>query len=217
MAYIQDEQRINIANAINNNITRGKSVLLIGEYGVGKSFFIKNMFKDNVKAIWAESLYSYRYFLTDILSKSVIHINPKTKTRDQFFRTILKLKDVFIIIDEAAYLERKLLPFIKRIMDIPIPVIMVGLPTFEQRLANDYPDILSRLKTLRMKRLDVDDVIKATPNIDKDALEMIYGYAMGNMRKFIEVYYDCLDKMKSLKLERINTDIAYQFTEGGNT
>ncbi|KJU83171.1 ATP/GTPase [Candidatus Magnetobacterium bavaricum] len=216
MAYIQDEQRINIANAINNNITRGKSVLLIGEYGVGKSFFIKNMFKDNVKAVWAESLYSYKFFLTDILSKSVINISPKIKSRDHFFKTILRLKDIFIIIDEAAYLEKKLLPFIKRIMDIPIPVIMIGLPTFEQTLVNNYPDILSRLKTLRMQRLDVDDVAKTTPHIDKDALEMIYGHAMGNMRKFIEVYYDCYDKMKSLKLERINADIAYQFIEGGN-
>ncbi|MBF0609470.1 MAG: AAA family ATPase [Magnetococcales bacterium] len=216
MAYIQDEQRINIANAINSNIGRGKSVLLIGEYGVGKSFFIKNLFKNNVKAIWAESLYSYKYFLTDILSKSVISISPKIKSRDHYLRTILKLKDIFIIIDEAAYLEKKLLPFIKRIMDASIPVIMIGLPTFEQTLTNNYPDILSRLKILRMERLPVDDVIKATPHIDKDALEMIYGHAMGNMRKFIEVYYDCYDKMKLLKLEQINAEIAYQFIEGGN-
>jgi len=60
-------------------------------------------------------------------------------------------------------------------------------------LAAEHPDILSRLKSLILYPVVVEDFI-----VEYKDIEQIYMRTKGNMRKFREICTDCRDRAKEL-------------------
>jgi len=124
---------------------------------------------------------------------------------------ICNLSGFIIIIDESSDLKPRVWPYFKRIIDADIPIIFAGLPKVRTFLTNEHPDILSRLKTLALYPIIIEDFILEYEDFDSEAVEQIYISTGGDMRKFKEICTDCRDKMKELKLNRVDLELALSF------
>jgi len=113
----------------------------------------------------------------------------------KYLKTICSLTDFFIIIDEANDLDRRVWPYLKRIIDAGVPIVLAGLPKVRTFLTSEYPDILSRLKTLILYPIVVEDFIMEYKDFESDAIEQIYVSTKGDMRKFKEICTDCRDRV----------------------
>jgi hypothetical protein len=76
---------------------------------------------------------------------------------------------------------------LKRIIDAGVPIVFAGLPKVRTFLTHGYPDILSRLKTLILYPIVVEDCITEYNEIEQEAIEQIYMATKGDMRKFREI------------------------------
>ena len=126
---------------------------------------------------------------------------------------IKALSGFIIIIDEAGDLNPKVWPYFKRIIDADIPIIFAGLPKVRTFLLNEHPDIVSRLKVLRLYPILVEDFIMDYKDFVPEAIEQIYATTAGDMRKFKEVCVDCRDKAKELKVNLIDVELVLSFIE----
>jgi len=61
------------------------------------------------------------------------------------------------LMNKANDLDRRVWPYMKRIIDAGVPVVFAGLPKVGTFLTSEHPDILSRLKTLVLYPIVVDD------------------------------------------------------------
>ena len=62
----------------------------------------------------------------------------------------------------------------KRVIDAEIPIVFAALPKLRIFLTNEHPDILSRLKTLILYPIIVEDFIAEYKDIEPEAIEKIY-------------------------------------------
>jgi hypothetical protein len=99
----------------------------------------------------------------------------------------------------------------KRIIDAGVPVVFAGLPKVRTYLTREHPDILSRLKTLVLYPIVLEDFIVEYQDIKQEAIEQIYMVAKGDMRKFKEICTDCRDKAKELKHTFVDINLALDF------
>ena len=56
--FISDKRRVSYLSATYNRIYRGKSVLIEGDFGAGKTRFLKLLRPKQLNAVWAESLFN---------------------------------------------------------------------------------------------------------------------------------------------------------------
>ena len=124
---------------------------------------------------------------------------------------ICALSNCFIIIDEASDLDTRVWPYLKRIIDAGVPVVFAGLPKVRTYLSRNHPDILSRLKTLILYPIVVEDFISEYKDIQQEAVEQIYMTVKGDMRKFQEICTDCRDRAKELKYQFVDINLALEF------
>ena len=124
---------------------------------------------------------------------------------------VCSLTNCFLIIDEANDLDRRVWPYMKRIIDAEVPVVFAGLPKVRTFLTSEHPDILSRLKTLVLFPIVVEDFILEYKDIEQEAIEQIYMATKGDMRKFKEICTDCLDRAKELKYSYVDLNLALEF------
>jgi hypothetical protein len=129
----------------------------------------------------------------------------------KYLKTICSLTDFFIIIDEANDLDRRVWPYLKRIIDAGVPIVLAGLPKVRTFLASEYPDILSRLKTLILYPIVVEDFIMEYKDFESDAIEQIYVSTKGDMRKFKEICTDCRDRANELNCSFVDVNLALEF------
>jgi thymidine kinase len=113
-------------------------------------------------------------------------------------KLIRNLTDYYIVIDEANDIDKRLWPYLKRIMDAHVPIVLAGLPKVRTYLTSQHPDILSRLKTLILYPIVVEDFILEYKDFESEAIEQIYVATRADMRKFKEICTDCRDKAKEL-------------------
>jgi ABC-type lipoprotein export system ATPase subunit len=57
-SFINDKRRVSYLSAVYNRIYRGQSVLIEGEYGVGKSRFLELLKPKKLQGVWVESLFN---------------------------------------------------------------------------------------------------------------------------------------------------------------
>jgi hypothetical protein len=124
---------------------------------------------------------------------------------------ICNLTSYFIIIDEANDLDRRVWPYLKRIIDAQVPIVLAGLPKVRTYLTREHPDILSRLKTLILYPIVVEDFILEYKDFEAEAIEQIYVATKGDMRKFKEICTDCRDKAKELKHSFVDLNLVVAF------
>lgn len=210
-AFISDKRRVSYLSAIYNRIYRGQSVLIEGDYGVGKSRFLKLLKPKKLHGVWVESLFNIHEILSSILKDLNYDTKATYRRTPEYLKTICNLTSFFIIIDEANDLDRRSWPYLKRIIDAGVPVVFAGLPKVRTFLNSEHPDILSRLKTLVLYPIVVEDFIAEYKDFEPDAIEQIYVATKGDMRKFKEICTDCRDRAKELKYSFVEVNLALEF------
>jgi len=68
-SFISDKRRISYLSAIYNRIYRGQSVLIEGDYGVGKTRFLNLLRPKKLHAVRVESLFNIHVTLALILKQ----------------------------------------------------------------------------------------------------------------------------------------------------
>ncbi len=209
--FIEDDMHKAHLKNIYKRIKRGKSVLLVGNYGAGKSTFLDQIRPKKRTIVHAESLSPRHYLLGSILQKLGYDCKPQKSKIMEYLDAICDIKDALIIIDDAGDLRVEVFPYLKRVMDAGKPVIMAGMPAFETRLKEKHVDIFSRLKILHLSPVSVEELKKHLPKFEPDALEVIYGASLGNMHHFVNIRDDCLDQIAELKMNKVTMEIVQMF------
>lgn len=209
--FISDKRRVSYLGATYNRIYRGQSVLIEGDFGAGKTRFLELLRPKKLHTIWVESLFNIHETLAAILKELNYDTTATYRRTPQYLKMICNLSNCFIIIDEANDLDTRVWPYLKRIIDAQVPVVFAGLPKVRTYLARNHPDILSRLKTLILYPIIVEDFIVEYKDIQQEAIEQIYVAVKGDMRKFKEICTDCRDRAKELNYKFVDLNLALEF------
>lgn len=209
--FINDKRRVSYLAATYNRIYRGQSVLIEGDFGAGKTRFLELLRPKKLYAVWVESLFNIHETLASILKALNYDAVATYRRTPEHLKTICNLTNCFIIIDEANDLDDRVWPYLKRIIDARVPIVFAGLPKVRTFLAHRHPDILSRLKTLILYPVVVEDFITEYQDIQQEAIEQIYVAVKGDMRKFKEICTDCRDRAAELKFKFVDMNLALEF------
>jgi hypothetical protein len=209
--FISDKRRVSYLGATYNRIYRGRSVLIEGGFGAGKTRFLELLRPKKLQAIWVESLFNIHETLASILKELNYDTTATYRRSPQYLKMICNLSNCFIIIDEASDLDIRVWPYLKRIIDAEVPIVFAGLPKVRTYLSRTHPDILSRLKTLVLYPIVVEDFITEYKDIQQEAIEQIYMAVRGDMRKFKEICTDCRDRAKELNYKFVDLNLALEF------
>lgn len=209
--FISDKRRVSYLSATYNRIYRGQSVLIEGGFGAGKTRFLKLLYPKKLHAVWVESLFNIHETLAAILKELNYETTATYRRTPQYLKMICNLSNCFIIIDEANDLDARVWPYLKRIIDAGVPIVFAGLPKVRTYLNRNHPDILSRLKTLILYPIEVEDFIEEYKDIQQEAIEQIYMSVKGDMRKFKEICTDCRDRAKELNHKFVDINLALEF------
>lgn len=210
-SFINDKRRISYLGTVYNRIYRGQSMLIEGEYGAGKTRFLELVQPKKLQCVWIESLFNVHELLASILQGLNYEAKATYRRTPDHLKMIRKLTNYFIVIDEANDLDRRVWPYLKRIIDAEIPIIFAGLPKVRTFLTSTHPDILSRLKTLILYPVVVEDFILEYKDIEPEAIEQIYVATKGDMRKFEEICTDCRDYAKELNQKYVDLNLVMSF------
>ncbi len=209
--FISDKRRVSYLSATYGRIYRGQSVLIEGGFGAGKTRFLGLLQPKKLHAIWVESLFNIHETLASILKELNYDTTATYRRTPQYLKMICNLSNCFIIIDEASDLDTRVWPYLKRIIDAGVPIVFAGLPMVRTYLTRNHPDILSRLKTLILYPIVVEDFILEYKDIQQEAIEQIYMAVRGDMRKFKELCTDCRDRAKELNYNFVDINLALEF------
>jgi len=208
---IIDEQRNLFFKKIYKRINEGKSSLITGKIGSGKTVFLKSIDPEKLKILSVESLGSLNHILCSILKQQKYKFSIKMNKSADYLEAICKFRKIIITIDDVNDLRWGIFRYIKRIMDSQIPVIMVGTPEIQTSLREKHEDVYCRLKIFNLDPIGLDDIKKQYPQFENDALEVIFGFSAGNMWIFREICEECLDEMKELKLDKVKMNIVEKY------
>ncbi|KPA11396.1 transposase (ATPase domain protein) [Candidatus Magnetomorum sp. HK-1] len=210
--FINDKRRISYLHSVYSRMYRGQSVLIEGDYGVGKTRFLDLITPKKLKGIRIESLDNKHELLASILKAMNYEAVASHWRTSENLKKICSLTGFFLIVDESNDLDSRVWPYLKRIMDSGTSVIFAGLPTVRTYLASKHPDILSRLKILTLIPIAVQEFIEKYKNkITSDSIEQIYISTNNDMRKFEEICVDCIEKAKELKYSIVDINLALSF------
>jgi len=209
--FINDKRRRSYLASVYTRITRGKSVLVEGGYGAGKTRFLSLIQPKKLRGVWVESLFNVHETLASILKELNYEASTSYQRTPGYLKMICALDDYFIIIDEANDLDPRLWPYLKRIIDAGVPIVFAGLPKVRTYLASEHPDILSRLKTLVLYPIEVEDFILEYKDFEPEAVEQIYAATKGDMRKFEEIVTDCRERARELKYVFVDVNLVLSF------
>jgi len=209
--FISDKRRVSYLGATYNRIYRGQSVLIEGDFGAGKTRFLELLRPKKLHTVWVESLFNIHETLASILKELNYDTTATYRRTPQYLKMICNLSNCIIIIDEANDLDTRVWPYLKRIIDARVPIVFAGLPKVRTYLSSNHPDILSRLKTLVLYPIIVEDFIVEYKNIQQEAVEQIYMAVKGDMRKFKEICTDCWDRAKELNYKFVDINLALEF------
>ena len=207
-SFINDKRRVSYLLAAYYRINHGKSVLIEGGYGAGKTRFLELIKPKKLRGVWVESLFNVHEILASILRELDYEASAGYRSSPHYLRTICGLSDYFLLIDEANDLDRRVWPYLKRIIDARVPIVFAGLPKVRTFLTSEHPDILSRLKTLILYPIEVEDFILEHKDFESEAIEQIYAFVKGDMRKFDEILTDCREKAKELKHSFVDVNLV---------
>ena len=210
--FINDKRRIAYLASVYTRIYRQQSILIEGDYGVGKTRFLKLIRPKKLFTVRLESLEKKHEILASILQALNYDALASHWRTSAHLKKICNLSGFIVIIDEANDLDKRIWPYFKRIIDSGIPMVFAGLPKLRTYLTSEHPDILSRLKMLTLFPIVVEDFIeKYKQKITPEAVEQIYADSNGDMRKFKDTCSDCIDKAKELKYSIVDINLALTF------
>jgi thymidine kinase len=194
-SFINDKRRLSYLGAVYNRIYRGQSVLIEGDYGVGKTRFLKLINPKKLHRVWVESLFNVHEILASILKSLNYEAVATYRRTPDHLKKFANLTNYFIVIDEANDLDRRVWPYLKRIIDAKVPIVFAGLPKVRTFLTS------------------VEDFIAEYKDFEPEAIEQIYVATKGDMRKFKEICTDCRDRAKELKHSFVDVNLAVSFLD----
>lgn len=209
--FISDKRRVSYLSAVYTRIYRGQSVLIEGGYGAGKTRFLDLLKPKKLNAVRVDSLFNIHETLALILQELNYETRATYRRTPEYLKKVCNLRNCFIIIDEASDLDRRVWPYFKRIIDAGVPMVFAGLPQVRTYLTSEHPDILSRLKTLILYPIVVEEFIVEYSDFKKEAVEQLYVATKGDMRKFKEICTDCRDRAKELNYVFVDLSLAMEF------
>jgi hypothetical protein len=207
-SFINDKRRVSYLASAYYRINHGKSLLIEGGYGAGKTRFLQLIKPKRLRGVWVESLFTVHEILASILRELDYEANANYRRSPAYLKTICALSDYFLLIDEANDLDRRIWPYLKRIIDAQVPIVLAGLPKVRTFLTSEHPDILSRLKTLTLFPVEVENFILEYKDFEPEAIEQIYAFVKGDMRKFEEIRTDCLEKTRQQKQSFVDVNLV---------
>ena len=208
---IIDGSRRSLLKNIYKRIDRGKSSLIIGEIGFGKTFLLEQIRPEKVKISNVESLGSLNYILASILRQQQYRFTSKKNKSVEYLEAICGIKKIMITIDDVTDLRSGIFRYIKRMMEKQIPVIMTGTPEIQTSLRERHEDVFCRLKIFNLQPIGINEIKKQYPLFDNDTLEVIFGFSEGNMWIFREFCEECIDEMRKQKLKKVTMDIVEKY------
>ena len=126
--FINDKRRRSYLASVYTRMYRGKSALIEGAYGAGKTRFLQLIQPKKLKPVWLESLDNRHEILASILQELNYDGGATHWHTSRNLKKICSLSGFFIVIDEANDLDRRVWPYFKRIIDAHIPMVFAGLP-----------------------------------------------------------------------------------------
>jgi hypothetical protein len=207
-SFINDKRRVSYLSAAYYRINHGKSVLIEGGYGAGKTRFLELIKPKKLRGIWVESLNNVHEILASILRELDYEASAGYRNSPHYLKMICGLPGYFLLIDEANDLDRRVWPYLKRIIDAGVPIVLAGLPKVRTFLTTEHPDILSRLKPLILYPIEVEDFILEYKDFEPEGIEQIYAFVKGDMRKFDEILTDCRERAKELKHSFVDVNLV---------
>lgn len=213
-SYVKDKLRESFINVINNRIERGKSSLIIGTYGCGKTGLLRQI-KPKKRVAWVNSVQPVHLILANILDQLGRKVNARNLQNKGLYLDMVTEQSFVLLIDEANDLRPEFYPYLKRIIDSGSPAVMAGLDdrkrNIEAYLSENVPDIHSRFRILKLQSVGSEDLKASMTRFEPDAVDILYGAAGGNMRIFHDLCDDCADKAVEMKSEKVTVAIAVMF------
>lgn len=204
MDFIFNPQREHFIKWIDRRIKQQRDILIIGDYGVGKSAFIKEIKKKYPKAMVVNPLGSICQLLGEACGVSDVAYWQKPKYIQQ-----LKDHPRLIIIDEAQHLRSDFYPYLKMLSDYGNTLVLSGLVELADILKERHPDILSRMMRMTLEPIEAEEFKRYLSGLfEADAIKVINGKA-NCMREMVEIIDDCLLYIAEKKLPKVTEDIAY--------
>lgn len=204
MDFIFNPQRESFMRWIDQRIKQNRGMLIVGDYGVGKSTFIKEIKKKYPKAMIVNPLGSTCQLLGEMCGVVDVAYWQKHKYIQQ-----LKDHPRLIIIDEAQHLRPDFYPYLKMISDYGNTLILSGLVELADLLKDRHPDILSRLMKMVLEPISVEEFEqKLSDKFADGAIKTINGKAK-TMRELVETIDDCLLYISDKKHPKVTEDMAY--------
>lgn len=205
--YIEDFARKALASAIKSHVRRHDSVLIVGEYGTGKTDALKQVrVAGSVRVSPLGGAYQ-------VLSRMCGSPSANPRHKDNYMDTLIE-RPRTIIIDEAQHLPKDVFPYLKIIMDAGNPLILAGLPELQSMLKKYHADVLSRLTTIKIGVLSYEDFLTLVPDFDPDDFSIIYN-SMSNMRAMMTAVKNCRDYAEENNIKLIDYKVIELFVDGG--
>ena len=217
---IRDNERRFFENVILSRVKRRRSVLIVGNFGSGKSRFLRELAKGiepKNKVLHGLSISPIYQMLPSLLAQVNHVVRPSSFNVIPYLELLCKQKKICLMIDEIHRLNPQSWQYVKHIMDAGIPCVLAGLESAESFLRESNGDILSRLKVLHLHPVGVEDFISEFIHWDPDAVELAYGAANSDMREFLQKYVDeAEDKLAEMKAagqkeDTVTVDIVSPF------
>jgi hypothetical protein len=133
-SFINDKRRVSYLSAVYNRIYRGQSVLIEGEYGVGKTRFLELLNPKKLQGVWVESLFNVHEILASILQGLNYEAVATYRRTPYHLKLIRNLTDYYIVIDEANDIDKRVWPYLKRIMDAHVPIVRNFLTRVKKKM-----------------------------------------------------------------------------------
>jgi hypothetical protein len=181
-------------------------VLLIGEYGTGKTELLKQIRLPNAVRV------SPLGGVYQVLARMTKAAYAKPHHKDLYMDVLINHPRL-LIIDEAQHLPEGIFPYLKIIMDAGNSMVLAGLPELQDKLRKFHADVLSRLTSIKINILSYEDMLTLVPDFDADDFGIIYN-SMNNMRAMMTVIKNCRDYAEQNNITRIDYQTIELFMQG---
>jgi len=211
MPFIEDENREKIHQIVSARVRTGRSAMIVGGFGVGKTTLLDKIaedFKREYNVVRVSPLGGVYQLLGEMCGISDASWVRKTQYLQQLCSGVSEKR--IIVIDEAQHLTKDIYPYLKQVMDAGNSFVLSALPEFEDKLREKYPDVLSRMVRIKVNPIVPSDVKTALPMFEEEAIEQILGYAE-SMRATTNLVIDCLTYIKDENLDKVTVEIAEKF------
>ncbi len=212
---IKDDQRLFYANVVLSRVKRRRSVMIVGKFGAGKSFFLevlKKQIEPRIKVVTGLSISPIYQMLPGVLRQINHTVKPSSFNVIPYLELLCKQRRICLMIDEIHKINPNAWQYLKHIMDSGIPCIFAGLESAESFLVESNGDIISRLKVLKLGPISVENFIAHMSNWEPTAVESAYGACNADMRVFKEKYVDeAEDKAAEMGVKTVTVDIVSMF------